>query len=166
MLPILAFMVFPLFPSGEKARCSGLRPLVCDSAWLSLGGGGLDSQGSKGHERMSPHIPGSTSSWQIFQPVLNAVPFFRVQLKAFSRPQTQLPWHLPSAPDTLLSSDIVQSLSCVRLFVTPWTTARQASLSITISQSLLRLMPIESVMPSNHLSTVPRCKFHTEVRAS
>ena len=38
----------------------------------------------------------------------------------------------------------------VRLFVTPWTTACQASLSFTISQNLLRLMSIESVMPSNH----------------
>ena len=45
----------------------------------------------------------------------------------------------------------VQSLSCVCLFVTPWTTARQASLSITNSRSLLKLMSIESVMPSNHL---------------
>ena len=45
----------------------------------------------------------------------------------------------------------VQSLSCVRLFVTPWTSARQASLSITNSQSLPKLMFIESVMPSNHL---------------
>ena len=45
----------------------------------------------------------------------------------------------------------VQSLSRVRLFVTPWTAARQASLSITNSQSLLKLMSIESVMPSNHL---------------
>ena len=45
----------------------------------------------------------------------------------------------------------VQSLSCVRLFATPWTTARQASLSITNSQSLLKLMSIELVMPSNRL---------------
>jgi len=37
------------------------------------------------------------------------------------------------------------------LFATPWTAARQASLSITKSQSLLKLMSIESVMPSNHL---------------
>ena len=42
-------------------------------------------------------------------------------------------------------------LSRVRLFATPWITARQASLSITNSQSLLKLMPIESVMPSSHL---------------
>ena len=46
---------------------------------------------------------------------------------------------------------VVQSLSCVRLFATSWTTARQASLSITNSWSLLKLMAIESVMPSNHL---------------
>ena len=45
----------------------------------------------------------------------------------------------------------VQSLICVQLFVSPWTAARQASLSITNSQSLLKLMSIESVMPSKHL---------------
>ena len=45
----------------------------------------------------------------------------------------------------------VQLLSHVRLFATPWIAARQASLSITISQSSLRLMSIESVMPSSHL---------------
>ena len=45
----------------------------------------------------------------------------------------------------------VQSLSCVQLFATPWTTAHKASLSITNSRSLLKLMSIESVMPSNHL---------------
>ena len=44
-----------------------------------------------------------------------------------------------------------QLLSLVRLFVTPWTTARQASLSISNSRSLLRLTSIKSVMPSNHL---------------
>ena len=45
----------------------------------------------------------------------------------------------------------VQSLSCVRLFVPPWTAARQASRSIINSQSLPKLMSIESVMPSSHL---------------
>ena len=45
----------------------------------------------------------------------------------------------------------VQSLSRVWLFLTPWTAARQASLTITNFWSLLKLMPIESVMPSNHL---------------
>ena len=45
----------------------------------------------------------------------------------------------------------VQSLHCVQLFATPWTTAHQASLSITNSQSLLKLMAIETVMSSNHV---------------
>ena len=51
----------------------------------------------------------------------------------------------------VLQCSSVQSLSHVQLFVTPWTAACQASLYITNSQSLLKLMPIESVMPSNHL---------------
>ena len=50
-----------------------------------------------------------------------------------------------------LSFSSVQSLSHIRLFVTPWTAARQAPLSITNSQTLPKLMSIESVMPSNHL---------------
>ena len=45
----------------------------------------------------------------------------------------------------------VQSLICVWLFVTPWSTAIQASLSITISRSLLKLLSVESLMTSNHL---------------
>ena len=59
----------------------------------------------------------------------------------------------PQSYYMLLFLDIssVQSLSCVRLFVTPWTAAHQASLSITNCRSLLKLMSIESVMPSNHL---------------
>jgi len=46
---------------------------------------------------------------------------------------------------------VVQLLSRVQLFASPWTAARQASLSFTLSWSLLKLMPIESVMPFNHL---------------
>ena len=49
----------------------------------------------------------------------------------------------------------VQLLSCVRLFATPWIAAGQVSLSFTISCSLLKLMSIESVMPSNHLILCP-----------
>ena len=48
-------------------------------------------------------------------------------------------------------SQSVQSLSCVQLFATPWTAAPQACLSITNSQSLMKLMSIELVMPFNHL---------------
>ena len=46
----------------------------------------------------------------------------------------------------------VQSLSCVRLFVTPWIAARQTSLSFTVSWNLLKLMSIESVISSNYLT--------------
>ena len=53
--------------------------------------------------------------------------------------------------DSSLAISSVQSLSHVRLFATPWITARQASLSIINSRSSLRLMCIESVMPSSHL---------------
>ena len=55
--------------------------------------------------------------------------------------QAQYLWHFSS----------VQSLSHVRLFVTPWTAACQASLSFTISWSLLKLKTLEPVIPSNHL---------------
>ena len=51
----------------------------------------------------------------------------------------------------LLKFSSVQLLSCIWLFAAPWTAARQASLSITNSQSLLKLMSIKLVMPSNHL---------------
>ena len=50
----------------------------------------------------------------------------------------------------VVSFSSVQSLSRDRLFVTPWIAAHQAPLSITNAQSLLKLIPIESVMPSNH----------------
>ena len=56
-------------------------------------------------------------------------------------------------------SQSVQSLSHVWLFVTPWTTAHQASLSITNFWSLLKLMPIESMMPSSHLILIITVPF-------
>ena len=66
-------------------------------------------------------------------------------------------WFLPcvsvNQPSVQFSS--VQSLSRVRLFATPWTAARQASLSITNSRSLLKTMSIASVMPSNHVTLCP-----------
>ena len=55
----------------------------------------------------------------------------------------------------IISFNSVQSLSSVQLFVTPWTAACPASLSITISWSLLKLMAIKSVMPSISSSAVP-----------
>ena len=60
-----------------------------------------------------------------------------------------LAWKIPWTEETPVPG---QSLSHVQLFATPWTAARQAALSITNSQSLHKLMSIELVMPSNHLT--------------
>ena len=68
--------------------------------------------------------------------------------------------HLKRINDIIKSSraqsfqGIVQSLSCIRLFATPWTAAHQASLSFNISQSLLKCVPINSVMPFTNSSSV------------
>ena len=64
-------------------------------------------------------------------------------------------FHSSNFESVVLIFSSVQSLSRVRLFVTPWMAEHQASLSITNSQSLLKLVSIESVMPSNHL--ILRC---------
>ena len=60
-------------------------------------------------------------------------------------------WILILIAECISSAAVVQLPSCVRLFATPWTAARQACLSFTISQSLLKFMSIVSVMLSNHL---------------
>ena len=60
-------------------------------------------------------------------------------------------WELTNVQILRPQFSSVHSLSCVRLFVTPWTAAHPGSLSITNSQSLLKLTSTESVMPSNHL---------------
>ena len=73
----------------------------------------------------------------------------RVQVHKISNIFTVINMDLPAR------NVVVQSLSRVWLFVTPWTAASQASLSITNSWSLLKLMSIESVMPSNHLILCP-----------
>ena len=62
-----------------------------------------------------------------------------------------LPLFLIKRTGSSVQLSTVQSLSHVRLFVTPWTAAHQASLFVTNSQSLLKLMSIESVISSNHL---------------
>ena len=59
---------------------------------------------------------------------------------------------------TLIFRSPVESFSHVQLFVTPWTAAHQASLSISSSQSLLKVLSIKSVMPSNHL--ILCCPLH------
>ena len=65
------------------------------------------------------------------------------------RPFLQQKSQTPQTQKGLLG--LVQSLSCVPFFVTPWASEHQASLSFTISWGLLKLMSIDSVMPSNHL---------------
>ena len=75
--------------------------------------------------------------------------------RVFSNIAVQKHQFFDSQPSLYSNSHIhissVQSLSHVWLFATPWTAAHQASLSITSSRSLCKLMSIESVMPSNHL---------------
>ena len=82
------------------------------------------------------------SSWPSHFPKIQAPNTFTVEIQFQHRDGQE-------AHKKMLSS--VQALSPIQLFVTPWTAAHQDSLSINNSQSLLRLMSIESVMPSNHL---------------
>ena len=65
--------------------------------------------------------------------------------------QTDTQNYPPHGYNMVLRFPVVQSLNHIWLFAVPWTTAHQASLSFTISWILLRLLSIESVMPSNHL---------------
>ena len=81
---------------------------------------------------------------------------FRLTLKKIGKTTRLFRYDLNQIPYTVV---IVQSLSCVWLLATPWTAACQASLSFTIFQSLLNFMFIESVMPSNHLSSVVPFSF-------
>ena len=72
--------------------------------------------------------------------------------KAFAKLQTfPVLDHLEALASSYIQLSLIQLLSNVCLFVTPWAAACEASVFITNSQSLLKLMSIESVMPSNHL---------------
>ena len=84
---------------------------------------------------------------QVYAPTTNAE---EAEVGWFSEDLQDL-LELTPKKDVLFIISSVQSLSRAQLFATPRTEARQASLSITNSQSLLKLMSIESVMPSNHL---------------
>ena len=68
---------------------------------------------------------------------------------------------MPEAGVHYSQFSLVQPLSHVQLFMTPWIAACQASLSITNSWSLLKLMSIESVMPSNHLIYYSQAHIYT-----
>ena len=84
--------------------------------------------------------------WNSLLKIVFPLGWFRVTMFWYTSNQNKLniSWILESAY-------VVQSLSHVRLFATPWTTAHQASLSFTLPQSLLKPMSIKLVMPSNHL---------------
>ena len=80
---------------------------------------------------------------------------------------TRGPWWSLVARDWMfVDIVVVRLLSHVKLFATPWTTGHQASLSLTISRSLLRFMSIGSVMPSNHLSVIPFSSYPQSFPAS
>jgi len=95
-------------------------------------------------------LQSDTISWAVVDfPILHPLLLQLVETPCLSFEDPSFPHqvHMDTTP-----SQSVQSLSRVRLFATPWTAAHQACLSITNSRSLLKLMSIESVMPSNHLN--------------
>ena len=103
---------------------------------------------SQGRENPLSHITGSQVGGFI------SGGFIWRSVSLFCLFMSSIDWMRPIyllTEDNLLQFRSVQLLSCVRLFATPWITARQASLSITSSRSSLRLTSIESVMPSSHL---------------
>ena len=75
----------------------------------------------------------------------------RLELSSRKLRIPRLSLHFMERQISNFNGNSIQLLSRVRLFVTPWTVVHQASLSITNSRSLLKLMSIQSVMPSNHL---------------
>ena len=83
--------------------------------------------------------------------ILNMVNIYQTSALHSSCELSSSPLKSQTSTHFLAQFSSVQSLSCVQLFVTLWTAACQTSLSITNSQSLLKLMSIELVMPSNYL---------------
>ena len=95
-------------------------------------------------------IPASPEAWAPYPLyTMELIPAISHTARSTTQPPPLL---LRSAcSGALVQFSSVQLLNCVRLFVTPWTAALQASLSITNSRSLLKFMSIASMMPSNHL---------------
>ena len=91
--------------------------------------------------------------WQIFREYIYASKKFFLICNSEDSKMTEISinkcWKIYSYSHVTYTVQSVQ-FSCVPLFATPWTASRQASLSITNSQSLLKLMSFESVLPSNH----------------
>ena len=102
---------------------------------------------------LSPHMQGVVLAFSSSACPLSSLPApisVRITWPIGSSPEWLVEWN-KSSTFWRLHSLVVQLLSHVWLFATPWTAARQASPSFTISRSLLKLMSTESVMPSNHL---------------
>ena len=83
------------------------------------------------------------------------ISIFNKTFQLLSNPFSNITYHYENKPNTIIKCSFVHSFlllfSHVQLFATPWTAARKAAQYFTISQSLLKFMPSESVMPSNHL---------------
>ena len=138
------------FPHRKSSRCFLLHNLLQTSSSLFL----LWSHSSYCTYCLSFAIP---PPWELFVwQVLCVIPGCSLMLPAQGNLKSEMTLLHPCHP---LSHHVwcslwfssVQLLSCVWLFVTPWTAARQASPSITNSQSLLKLTSVESVMPPNNL---------------
>ena len=146
--------------SSDTAASSLIREEECTAhlpyleTWPCSGGHVMILSITRMTLMISLHRAGTQAVWEPPQPA--------VEIENRSEMPQEFPFYvglLTSAADSrcfLFFSPIrsVQLLSRVRLFATPLTAARQASLSIANSQSLLKLMSIESVMPSNHLILV------------
>ena len=94
---------------------------------------------------------GPITSWQIDGETMETMRLLGPRITADGDCSHEVKTHLLFGRTAMINLSSVQSLIRLPLFATPWTAARQASLSITNSGSLLKLMSIESVMPSNYL---------------
>ena len=129
-LPLASGAPWPAHRAGWSPGLLLFPGAALNQGWVGL----LDKHSSPlGYLRGIPHhLPDLLGRRELLSPTLLTCPF---------PPSFTSSWQFSS----------VQLLSCVLLFVTPWTAACQASLSITNSQSSPKLMSIESVIPSNHL---------------
>ena len=134
----------PRWLSGKKSACNaGVTGDACLISVLGSSPGGGNGCPLKDSRLENPMDRGARRATVL------RITERRTQLKPAHTPTTITLQYFSEAGSVQFRS--VQSLSHVCLFATPWTAAQQASLSITNSQSLLKLMSIELVMPPNHL---------------
>ena len=174
-LPLVFLSLFPrgasVFTPAPHAALPGERLEAWMAVVLVLLGGPPQPPPSSAQDQLCPWVPSERSlvrggGGEVCELVQRPCPLQRPPHPAVSlggrlfpslfRDRRERCWLVsgPSSADAGSPSflrPVVQSLSRVRLFATPRTTARQASLSITISRSLLKLMSVKSVMPSSHL---------------